>query len=80
MNKIKLVFALLVVVFGILGLTKIISYDVSSLVTSTCLGPVCLCHGIEELRSGKKGSAIVDFIFTAAFVLIASMRFLRIFQ
>ena len=80
MSKVRMFFAISVMIFGLLGLTKVISYDVALLMTSAGLGPVCLCNGIEELRSGKKYGAAADFLFSVAFLIIAIIRFLRVVQ
>ncbi len=80
MSKVKMFFAIPVMIFGFLGLTKVISYDIALLMTSAGLGPVCLCNGIEELRSGKKYGAAADFLFAISFLILAAIRILRVVQ
>ncbi len=47
MSKVRMFFAIPVMIFGLLGLTKVISYDIALLMTSAGLGPVCLCNVME---------------------------------
>lgn len=77
MDKIKLFFSFVGMIFGILGLTKTLSYDISLPIMDVCLGMVCLCSGVIKVRTGKKNSAFFDFLLGTLFLLLVTVHLMR---
>jgi hypothetical protein len=74
MDKLKLIFSSVGMIFGILALTKTLSYDITMPILDVCLGMVCLCSGVINVRTGKKNSAFFDFLLGTLFLLLVIVR------
>ncbi len=74
MDKLKLFFSFVGLIFGILSLTKTLSYDITMPIMNVCLGMVCLCSGVIKVRTGKKNSAFFDFILGTLFLLLVAVK------
>ncbi len=80
MKKVKIAFTVPGILFGILGLTETLSYNISLPIMFACMGPVFLCSGIEKLRAEKKVDTAADFIFAAVFLILAAAGILQVVQ
>ena len=77
MYKLKLIFSSVGMIFGILALTKTLSYDITMPIMNVCLGMVCLCSGVINVRTGKKNNAFFDFLLGALFILLVTVHLRR---
>lgn len=77
MDKLKLIFSSVGMIFGILALTKTLSYDITMPIMNVCLGMVCLCSGVINVRTGKKNNAFFDFLLGALFILLVTVHLRR---
>ena len=77
MDKVNMFFSTVGIIFAVLGITKILSYDVSLPIMHVCLGVICLNRGVIEVRNGKKNSAFFDFLLGALFILLVIVRLWR---
>ncbi len=69
MQNAKLLFSSLTVAFGILGLTKALSYDITIPVMFTCLAVTMFITSKENKDKGMKKSAVC-FLLLALFLSI----------
>ena len=77
MDKVNMFFSTVGIIFAVLGITKILSYDVSLPIMHVCLGVICLNRGVIEIKAGKKNSAFFDFLLGTAFLLLVIVRLMR---
>ena len=67
MERIRFVFSVIAAAFGVLTLTKTISYDITMPAMCVSMGIFCLSNGVVEVKKGKRISAVVDFLLSALF-------------
>ena len=77
MDKVNLISSFVAMIFGIMSLTKTLSYDVTMPIMNVCLGIACLSRGVIEVRNGKKNSAFFDFLLGALFILLFTVHLRR---
>ncbi|CVI71135.1 hypothetical protein NDGK_02107 [Clostridiales bacterium CHKCI001] len=69
MKILKLVLSIIVIVFAILGLTRIISFDIANPIMLFALATLLLLRSVEYKRS-RDDSGFILTIITSAFVYI----------
>ena len=77
MDKVNLISSFIGMIFGIMSLTKTLSYDIAMPIMNVCLGIACLSRGVIEVKSGKKNSAFFDFLLGALFILLVTVHLMR---
>lgn len=78
MNKVNLFFSAIGAIFGVLALTKTLSYDIALPVMYVSIGIVCLSRCVTEIRTGRRISAVIDFLLAIGFMMIVAIRFWRL--
>ena len=76
MSKIKLSFSLAGMIFAVLGLTKILPYEITAGPTFLCLSVVTFIGGIEDLKKGKKSTAWFSLLVGVLLLASAVASFL----
>ena len=77
MDKVNLISSFVGMIFGILSLTKTLSYDITMPIMTVCIGLTCLSRGVIEVRTGKKNSAFFDFLLGSLFLLFIIVHLRR---
>lgn len=72
MKNIKLFFSALTVAFGILGLTKALSYEITMPITFLCLAVTMFITSKEYKDNAQKRSALY-FLLLAVFLLVVTV-------
>ncbi len=72
MRNIKLIFSSLTVAFGILGLTKALSYDVSMPIMFMCMAVTMFVTSKEYKDKNQKRSALY-FLLLGVFLLVVTL-------
>ena len=78
MNKVNLFFSAIGAIFGVLALTKTLSYDIALPVMYVSIGIACLSRCVTEIRTGRRISAVIDFLLAIGFMMIVAIRFWRL--
>ena len=78
MDKVNLFFSAVAVVFGILTLTKALSYETTMPIMNLCLGIACISRGVTEIRAKKTGSACIDFLLGVLFLYVTAKAYLNL--
>lgn len=71
MRNIKLFFSALTVAFGILGLTKALSYDITMPITFLCLA-ITMFITAKEYNDNKQKRSALYFLLLGIFLLIVT--------
>ena len=70
MERIRIIFSAIAVLFAVLGLVKALSSDICMRVMYPCLGISLLANSAIELRAEKKISAAIDFLLGTCFLVL----------
>ena len=77
MKNAKSILLILVAGFGLLGMTRVIPFNISSGVMFLALGTLWLLRGIESKKHGDKGKFIITIITAIALYGISAAMFLE---
>ena len=67
----KIILSIMVILFAILGLTRILSFDISQPIMFFCMATLLLLRSFEYKKAGDKSGFILTLI-TALFVYIVT--------
>ena len=72
MNSIKLLFSALTVVFGILGLTRTLSYEITMPITFVCMS-ITMFITAKEYNDKKQKTSAICFFLLGIFLLLVTI-------